>query len=203
MSFKLKNLKKLENNKVLLELEISNSYLKKSLYAAYKDISKKAKIPGFRPGKIPYNVIDSNYGKDYVLNEAATISISDLYPKIIDDSKIKPIDYPKVNIVNVGEDIPLDFEVTVEVEPEIAMPVYKGIEVTGISEDVTDEEVEKQIDNLRNNYAALEAVEEDKAVEIYKLVNDLNTKEEAVKKMIRYFKAEIKPAHLKEKEYFK
>lgn len=165
MSFKLKNLKKLENNKVLLELEISNSYLKKSLYAAYKDISKNAKIPGFRPGKIPYNVIDANYGKDYVLNEAATISISDLYPKIIDDSKIKPIDYPKVNIVNVGEDIPLDFEVTVEVEPEIATPVYKDIEVTGISEDVTDEEIEEQIDNLRNNYAALEAVEEDKAVE--------------------------------------
>jgi trigger factor len=55
--------------------------------------------------------------------------------------------------------------VTVEVEPEIAVPAYKGIEATGISEEVTDEDVQKQIDNLRNNYAALEAVEEDKAVE--------------------------------------
>ncbi len=165
MSFKLKNLKKLENNKVLLELEISNSYLKKSLNGTYKDISQKAKIPGFRPGKVPFNVIDANYGREYVLNEAATNSISDLYPKIIDDLKIMPIDYPKVKIVNVGEDIPLDVEVTVEVEPEIAAPVYKGIEATGISEEVTDEDVEKQIDNLRNNYAALEAVEEDKAVE--------------------------------------
>ena len=165
MSFKLKNLKKLENNKVLLELEISNSYLKKSLNGTYKDISQKAKIPGFRPGKVPYNVIDANYGREYVLNEAATNSISDLYPKIIDDLKIMPIDYPKVKIVNVGEDIPLDVEVTVEVEPEIAVPAYKGIEATGISEEVTDEDVQKQIDNLRNNYAALEAVEEDKAVE--------------------------------------
>jgi trigger factor len=165
LSFKLKNLKKLESNKVLLELEISNSYLKKSLNVTYKDISQKAKIPGFRPGKIPYNVIDANYGREYVLNEAATNSISDLYPKIIDDLKIMPIDYPKVKIVNVGEDIPLDVEVTVEVEPEIAAPSYKGIEATGISEEVTDEDVEKQIDNLRNNYAALEAVEEDKAVE--------------------------------------
>jgi trigger factor len=165
LSFKLKNLKKLESNKVLLELEISNSYLKKSLNVTYKDISQKAKIPGFRPGKIPYNVIDANYGREYVLNEAATNSISDLYPKIIDDLKIMPIDYPKVKIVSVGEDIPLDVEVTVEVEPEIAAPSYKGIEATGISEEVTDEDVEKQIDNLRNNYAALEAVEEDKAVE--------------------------------------
>lgn len=165
MSFKLKNLKKLENNKVLLELEISNSYLKKSLNGTYKDISQKAKIPGFRPGKVPFNVIDANYGREYVLNEAATNSISDLYPKIIDDLKIMPIDYPKVKIVNVGEDIPLDVEVTVEVEPEIAAPAYKGIEATGISEEVTDKDVQKQIDNLRNNYAALEAVEEDKAVE--------------------------------------
>jgi trigger factor len=165
LSFKLKNLKKLESNKVLLELEISNSYLKKSLNVAYKDISQKAKIPGFRPGKVPYNVIDANYGREYVLNEAATNSISDLYPKIIDDLKIMPIDYPKVKIVNVGEDIPLDVEVTVEVEPEIAAPSYKGVEATGISEEVTDEDVEKQIDNLRNNYAALEAVEEDKSVE--------------------------------------
>jgi trigger factor len=165
LSFKLKNLKKLENNKVLLELEISNSYLKKSLNVTYKDISQKAKIPGFRPGKVPYNVIDANYGREYVLNEAATTSISDLYPKIIDDLKIMPIDYPKVKIVNVGEDVPLDVEVTVEVEPEISAPVYKGIEATGISEEVTDEDVQKQIDNLRNNYAALEAVEEDKAVQ--------------------------------------
>ena len=165
MSFKLKNLKKLENNKVLLELEISNSYLKKSLNGTYKDISQKAKIPGFRPGKVPFNVIDANYGREYVLNEAATNSISDLYPKIIDDLKIMPIDYPKVKIVNVGEDIPLDVEVTVEVEPEIAVPAYKGVEATGISEEVTDEDIQKQIDNLRSNYAALEAVEENKAVE--------------------------------------
>ncbi len=165
MSFKLKNLKKLENNNVLLELEISNSYLKKSLNATYKEISQKAKIPGFRPGKVPFNVIDTNYGREYVLNEAAQNSISDLYPKVIDELDIKPIDYPKVKIVNVGDDIPLDIEVTVEVEPEIATPVYKGIEATGISEEVKDEEVDKQIDNLRNNYAALEAVEEDKAVE--------------------------------------
>ncbi len=51
---------------------------------------------------------------------------------------------------------------TVEVEPEISLPKYKGIEATGISTDVNDEEIEKQIDNLRNNYATLENVEEDR-----------------------------------------
>jgi trigger factor len=164
LSYKLKNLKKVENNKVILDLEITNNYLKKSINAAYQDISEKAKIPGFRKGKIPYNIIDINFGKKYVLNEAATIAISELYPKIIEDSNLKPIDYPKVKINQIEEGRSLDFEITVEVEPEIQLPGYKGIEVTGISEEVSDDEIQKQIDNLRSNYATLEPVEDNKTI---------------------------------------
>lgn len=160
MSYKLKSLKKVENNKVVLDLEITSNYLKKSINTAYKDLSQKAKIPGFRKGKIPYNIIDINFGKEYVLNEAANIAISELYPKIIEESNIKPIDYPKVKINNIKEDETLDFEVTVEVEPEIKLPNYKGIEVSGISEQVTEDEVQKQIDVLRSHYATLEPVDE-------------------------------------------
>lgn len=162
MSYKLKSLKKVENNKVVLDLEITSNYLKKSINAAYKDISQKAKIPGFRKGKIPYNIIDINFGKEYVLNEAANIAISELYPKIIEESNIKPIDYPKVKINNIKEDETLDFEVTVEVEPEINLPNYKGIEVSGISGHVTEDEIKKQIDVLRSHYATLEPVDEGK-----------------------------------------
>ena len=160
MSYKLKSLKKVENNKVVIDLEITSNYLKKSINTAYKDLSQKAKIPGFRKGKIPYNIIDINFGKEYVLNEAANIAISELYPKIIEESNIKPIDYPKVKINNIKEDETLDFEVTVEVEPEINLPNYKGIEVSGISEQVTEDEVQKQIDVLRSHYATLEPVDE-------------------------------------------
>ncbi|MBE3035591.1 MAG: trigger factor, partial [Candidatus Atribacteria bacterium] len=146
--------------KVVLDLEITSNYLNKSISTAYKDLSQKAKIPGFRKGKIPYNIIDINFGKEYVLNEAANIAISELYPKIIEESNLKPIDYPKVKINNIKEDEALDFEVTVEVEPEINLPNYKGIEVSGISEQVTEDEVQKQIDVLRSHYATLEPVDE-------------------------------------------
>lgn len=162
MSYKLKSLKKVENNKVVLDLEITGNYFKKSINTAYKDISQKAKIPGFRKGKIPYNVIDMNFSKEYVLNEAANIAISELYPRIIEDSNIKPIDYPRVKINNIKEDENLDFEVTVEVEPEIKLPNYKGIEVRGLSEQVTEDEVQKQLDILRGHYATLEPVDEGK-----------------------------------------
>jgi trigger factor len=162
LSYKLKSLKKVENNKVKLDIEITNSHLKKSINRAYREISKKAKIPGFRKGKVPFNIIDINFGKEYVLNEAASISISELYPKIIEESGLKPIDYPKVKIIKVEEDLPLGFEVVLEVEPEIVLPKYRGINAVGISEEITDDEIDKQIDNIRNNYATLEPVEDDK-----------------------------------------
>ena len=98
MSYKVKNLKRIDGDKVKLNLEIANSYLRKSINKAYKDISNKAKIPGFRKGKIPNQMIDLNFGKKYVLSEAASISISELYPEIIMSEDIKPIDHPKITL---------------------------------------------------------------------------------------------------------
>ncbi len=164
MSYKIKNRKKIDLNKIKLELEISNNFLKKNIGRAYKNISEKANIPGFRKGKIPYQVIDVNFGKQYVLGEAASLSISELYPDIITESSLNPIDYPRIKITQLKEDLPLGFEVELELEPEIQLPTYKGIKVTGFSADVSDEELERQIDNIRNNFASLEPVEDDRPV---------------------------------------
>lgn len=164
MSYKIKSHKKIDLNKAKLIIEVPNSSLKKSITQAYKKISGKANIPGFRKGKIPYQVIDVNYGKNYVLGEAASILISESYPNIVAESDLKTIDYPKVKITQLQEDLPLVFEVEVELEPEIKLPDYKGIEVTGLSTDVSDREVENQINSIRNNFATLEPVENDKPV---------------------------------------
>jgi len=164
LSYEIKNQKKIDLNKVKLDIEISNNYLKKYIGKAYKNISQKANIPGFRKGKIPYQIIDANFGKQYVLNEAASLSISELYPDIIMESNLKPIDYPKIKITQLAEDLPLGFEVELELEPEIELPGYKGIKVTGLSTDVSDQELERQIDNIRNNFASLEPVEDDKPI---------------------------------------
>ena len=162
MSYKVKNLKRMDGDKVKLDLEIANSYLRKSVNKAYKDISNKAKIPGFRKGKIPNQMIDLNFGKKYVLSEAASISISELYPEIIMGEDIKPVDHPKINITQLEEDLPLGFEVVVDVEPQPKLPAYKGIKATGLPTEVTEEEVEKQVDNIRNKFATLEPAEDDK-----------------------------------------
>ncbi len=164
MSYKIKNQKKIDSNKVKLDVEISNNYFKKYIGKAYKNISQKANIPGFRKGKIPYQIIDANFGKQYVLNESASLSISKLYPDIIMESNLKPVDYPKIKITQLAEDLPLGIEIELELEPEVELPGYKGIKVTGLLADVSDQELERQINNIRNNFAALEPVEDDKLI---------------------------------------
>jgi len=163
LSYTIKSKKKTEKNKAKLGIEISAGFYKKQVGNAYREISKKAKIPGFRKGKIPAHIIDSNFGKPYVLQEAASRSISELYPEIIDDSGFKPIDYPKINITHMEEGKPLGFEAEIELEPEINLPKYKGIKVNAMPAAVSDDELQDQIDNMRKNFASLEPVEDSAA----------------------------------------
>ncbi|MCJ7666154.1 MAG: trigger factor [Actinobacteria bacterium] len=162
MSYRIKTKKIIDKNKAKLELEISNSYYKKQIGNAYREISKKANIPGFRKGKIPYQVIDSNFGKPYVLQEAASRSIAELYPDIIEESGYQPIDYPKINIIQMEEDKPLGFEAEIELEPDIVLPKYRGIKVNAFPAGVGDDELQQQIDNIRKNFASLEPVDDDR-----------------------------------------
>jgi trigger factor len=160
LSYIIKNKKKIDKNRAKITVEISDSYYKKQIGNAYREIAKKAKIPGFRKGKIPSQVIDFKIGKPYVLQEAASHSISELYPEIIQSSEFKPIDLPKINITRMEEGKPLGFEAEIELEPEITLPKYKGIKVNAISADVEEDELQNQIDNIRKNFATLEPVED-------------------------------------------
>lgn len=165
MSYSIKSQEKIDENKVKLIVEISNGYFNKSINAAYKDISEKAKIPGFRKGKVPYQIIDINYGKKYVLSEAANIAISELYSGIIESSDFKPVGYPKVDLDGeLNQDKPVNFAITIEIEPDAVLPEYKGISAEGYPIEVTGEEIDEQIENLRNRFASLEPIGEDDAI---------------------------------------
>lgn len=161
MSYNIKSQEIVDKNKVELKVEVSSGYFGKSLNSAYKAISQKAKIPGFRKGKVPYQIIDINYGKDYVLSEAANIAISDLYPQIIQNCDLKPIDYPKIDIDGeIIQDKPVNFNIKIDIEPDAVLPKYTGIAAEGYPTKVTSEEIDKQVENLRNRFASLEPINE-------------------------------------------
>ena len=114
------------------------------------------KVPGFRPGKAPKPVVDSYVGQDTVYSEATEALVSDSYPKAVDIEGLRPIESPKVEDlehVKPGEDFVWSAEV--QVRPELTLSSYDDISVTVPSGEVTDADIDAQIEQLRGRFASL------------------------------------------------
>jgi trigger factor len=145
-----------EKNKVLLKVEVDSKEIGKAINQAYKSIAKKISIPGFRKGKIPKQVIDIRIGKEPVYQEALREMLPVYYNQAIKSSGIEPIDQPEFDVVQIEEGKPLLFNVKVEVKPEVKLGEYKGVEVTKEKAEVKEEEVERQLEAMREKVATLE-----------------------------------------------
>lgn len=154
----------LEGNKVKLKVEVSAKVLDGALKDAYRDLAKRLYVPGFRKGKVPAKVIDAQIGKDNILASAAEKVINARYPEAIVRTGVDPMEQPEVNVVQAEAGKDLIFEADIEVKPEAKLGEYKGVEVKVPNVDVTDEELDVQLNVLRERFARLEVVE-DRAVE--------------------------------------
>jgi len=142
-----------------LNIEIASDSVAKEMDKAIADVAKKAKIPGFRPGKAPKAVVERHYGEE-VRSEVMHRLISDSYLRALQEHNLSPVDVPAIdNVSSLAKGSPLSFTATVEVRPNIELAAYDGIEVREKDITVSDEEVSKTIDHLREMYAQLEVVE--------------------------------------------
>ncbi len=142
-----------------ITIEIEPESVAKEMDKAIKDVAKKAKIPGFRPGKAPKNVVEKHYGEE-VRSEVINRLISDSYLTALREHKLSPVDMPKIeNIAELVKGSPLSYTATVEVRPVIQLGVYDGIEVTEKDLAVSDAELNQTLDRLREMYAQLEVVD--------------------------------------------
>lgn len=156
---------KQEGNQGLLTIEVSAEEVNKALDKAFKKIVVKINEPGFRKGKMPRVLFEKKYGVEALYQDALEIIIPDAYSNAIDEAGIEPVDYPEIagtETFEKGKDF--TFTATVTVKPEPKLGEYKGLEVTKLSTEVTDEEVEEQIQAQLARKAELE-IKEDGAVE--------------------------------------
>jgi FKBP-type peptidyl-prolyl cis-trans isomerase (trigger factor) len=130
-----------EKNTVSLEIEADHSDFKKSFEKAMLEAGKEIRIPGFRPGKAPRHILESSLNLEAVEHRAAQDLIAELYPAIITESKIDPVDYPSVEIVQQEKDKPFIFKLAIEVYPEVKLGKYKGIRLNKRSAEVAEAEV--------------------------------------------------------------
>lgn len=157
-------LKKLENSKVTMEFKVSKDDFNKALDEAFAKNSKHFKIPGFRAGKVPRNVIEKTYGEGVLFDEAFNIVAEKEYSKAIEENDLFVVSRPEVDIKEIGKDKDLEFTITVYTKPEVEVKDYKGLEIEKVSEEVTEEDLSKELEMIQDKNARIITVE-DSAVE--------------------------------------
>lgn len=148
---------KREGNKVFIEAEDDYSAFEKSAEKALVEAGKEIKIPGFRPGKAPKDMVERAINREAVDYHAAQGLIAELYPQIISATDLQPVDYPNVEVVQQEKDKPFVFKLSVEVYPEVKLGKYKGLKVEKKSAAVSEEEVLKILGNLQQRVATTNA----------------------------------------------
>jgi trigger factor len=142
-----------------LTVEVPFEELKPSLDAAYKKIAQQINVPGFRRGKVPPMVIDRQVGRGAVLDEAINEALPKLYVEALQANELEPLAQPEIDITKLEDNESLEFTAEVDVRPEIELPDYHGIEASVDDLAVTDQDVEEQVQALRERFASLSEVD--------------------------------------------
>src|SRR5436190_14532346 len=153
------DLETLNPTRVKLTVEVPFEELKPSLDAAYRKIGSQVTIPGFRKGKVPPRVIDQRFGRATVLDEAVNDALPKFYGEALEANDVSPLGQPEVDVTSFEDGQQLTFTAEVDVRPKFDLPDYDGIEVTVDDAEVSDAEVDEQLDGLRERFATLTGVD--------------------------------------------
>jgi trigger factor len=145
---------------VKLTIEVPEEEFDKDLDRTYRAIANQIKIPGFRKGKVPKQIIDTQIGQDAILEEFVNSSVPTYFRQAVADEDLAPITDPDIDVQQLEPGKPFVFSATVEVRPRLSFEEadYTGIAVTKPSVEVTEQEIDDWIERLRERFAELEPV---------------------------------------------
>jgi trigger factor len=150
----------LNPTRVRLTVEVPFEELKDSLDAAYKKINQQVTVKGFRKGKIPARVIDQRFGRGAVLEEAVNDALPKFYTEAVNEAELSVLGQPEVDITELKDGETLNFTAEVDIRPALELPEdFSSIEVEVDAVEVTDEDVEKSVEQLRERFASTTPVE--------------------------------------------
>jgi trigger factor len=149
----------LSPTRVRLSVEVSFEELKPSLDKAYREVSRQVRIPGFRPGRVPPQVIDMRVGRGAVLSEAVNDALPELYSKAVQEAEVFTLGQPDVDITQLEDGKELTFTAEVEVRPKFELPDLSELSVTVENAEVTPDDVEEYLSSLRERFASLKTAQ--------------------------------------------
>ncbi|MBC6680928.1 trigger factor [Zhenpiania hominis] len=148
-----------ENNDVKFTIEFTSEEFEQAQIKAYQASKNKFQINGFRKGKAPRSIIEKHYGEGIFFEDAVNDLFADAYPKAVDELKLDVIDRPDADFGKLEKGQGFTVTLTVPVYPEIEVKDYKGVEIERVSDEVTAEDVEKELENLRKRNSRMVVVD--------------------------------------------
>jgi trigger factor len=158
------NVEEISSIKKKVSIEISEDQVNKEVESFYKDLGKKAKIKGFRPGKVPRDILE-RYFKDYVKAEVIQKLIEETYPQALSETDLHPVSPPVIDPGGFEDGKPFQYSAMIEVKPDIQLEEYTGLKIEGKKEEVKDEEVEGRLKALQNLHANLKTISEARPIQ--------------------------------------
>ncbi len=156
----LKSNNKTEVNTIELEIEVNAADFEAAVQSAYLKARNKISVPGFRKGKAPRKMIEKLYGEGTFFEDAVNALIPAETQKVIDEEKIELVDAPKYEVVSVNKETGVVYKAVCTVRPEVKVSNYKGIEVEKVVKDVTDEEIDAKINQMREKGSRMITVDD-------------------------------------------
>ncbi len=156
----LKDVERLENNKVKLAIEVAAPDVDTALAKAYRKVVGKINLPGFRKGKVPRRILESRFGPEILHEEALELLVPGAYEAALEEAEVEPIGNPEFELIQIEEGKPLFFNTVIEVLPPVELGEYLGIEGDQEEAEIDDLQLDHHLYMLREQNARLVPREE-------------------------------------------
>ncbi|MHC9293963.1 trigger factor [Mycobacterium sp. LTG2003] len=149
----------LSPTRVRINVEVPFTELEPDFDRAFKELAKQVRLPGFRPGKAPRKLLEARIGRGAVLEQVVNDALPARYSEAVSTQDVKPLGQPEIEITKLEDNEELVFTAEVDVRPEITLPDLEALKITVDPIEVTDEEVDTELQNLRARFGTLTGVE--------------------------------------------
>ncbi len=145
--------------RVRMAIEVPWGDLDHAFGEVYKELGKQVRVPGFRPGKVPNRVLDQRVGRPVILEQVVQHAVPEVYSEVVRENQVRVLGQPDIEVTRLDDNDTLAFTAEVDVAPKIELPSLEDLEVTVDDVEVTDEEIDQQVDVMRERFGMLTGVD--------------------------------------------
>ena len=156
-------LEKIENSEAYIAIEVDAEKFEEGMEKAYRKVVKQVGVPGFRKGRVPRPLLEAHYGKEILYQDALEVIVPEVYEEALEQLNIKALAQPEFDIDEIEDGKPFKFQVRVAVKPEFELVNLEGLEISIPYFQVTDQDVDNRLEEIRSRYAELSEKTEEPA----------------------------------------